>query len=166
MASSRLNMVDFLHFVYIYKLGLFTRKASPRKRFLTTLEPFDAISWFGFIFGSVLVGALAKVILWVFLPNFLQERIFSSPFIMLFEPFSITHNSWVTKISNTISGTILLYSWCFALLTFNLFYTSTLRSTLMTIRYVQPMDTVQGTTRGRQYILFLRYHIIHASNVT
>jgi hypothetical protein len=154
MSSSRLKMVDFLRFVYIFKVGIVTRKALPRQRFLTTLETFDTISWLGFISGSLLVGALAKLILWVFLPNFHQEQIFSSPFIMLFEPFSITHNSWVTKISNTISGTILLYSWCVALLTFNLFYTSTLRSTLMTIRYEQPMDTVQGTTRGQQYLFF------------
>jgi hypothetical protein len=145
MATSRLKIVDFIHYVYFFKIGSFTRKPLPLQRFLTTLEPFDQISWLGFISGSLIVGALAKLILWVFWPNFHQKQIFSSPFIMLFEPFCIRYNSWVTQIVTTLSGTVLMYSWCVALLTFNLFYTSTLRSTLMTIQYQQPLNTVQGT---------------------
>jgi hypothetical protein len=144
MSPDRRQEIDFTEYTYMFNIGMFTRRPLPKHKLFTTLKPLDPFSWFGFLLGALIVGCLAKLILWVMKPDFQQRGILTSVFLMLFQPYSGGHKSWVDQIVQNWPGYILMNTWCIGLITFDLFYSSILRSTLMSTEYEKPIDTIQG----------------------
>ena len=61
LASNRFQVIDYTHFLYVFKISLMTRRPVIQKPFWKLFEPMDVYSWSGFIFTSFVFSFFIKM---------------------------------------------------------------------------------------------------------